>query len=185
MSLTQIQQIQVNKHVDYILHTPGNQPLGKSGKESQLEMAFVLDCSSNIQYVKETLMDVVSSLKRHDQLFQNVRSNVVYWHSPMEERELETQVMPMSFIQIGKAFEQEAYFFVENHTVFDNLCAYLKVFHARSKCIIVISDGNYKIIDQKKTFESLNPFLKSKLLVITPEKMISGSVINMEMIRQA
>ena len=42
MSLSQIQKLQLNKQVDHILHVPGNQPVGKQ----QLEMAFVLDCSS-------------------------------------------------------------------------------------------------------------------------------------------
>lgn len=183
MGFSQIQLLQINKQVDRILHTPGNMPVGKAGKESQLEMAFVIDCSSDEEFLKESLKEVVTSLKRHDQIFQNVRSNVVYWHAPEEEKELETQVMPMSFLQIGKAFEQEAFHFVDNCVNFDNLCAYLKKFHARSKCILVMTEGKYEMVDNKKVFESLNPFLKSKLLLITPEKMIAGSVINMEMIR--
>lgn len=175
MSLTQIQKLQMNKQVDRILHTPGNQPVGKQ----QLEMAFILDGSSNMDYLKSTIQDVVSALKSHDKIFQNVRSNVIFWRT----QNIETQTMPMSFIQMGKPFVEWDSTCVDKSVNFDDLCAYLKMYHARSKCMILVTEGNYRIVDKECVKQSLNPFLKQKLLIITPEKMITGTSIFIEMIR--
>ena len=177
MGLTQIQKIQLNKQVDKILHTPGNQP---QAEKNQLEMAFVLDCSASEEFLKSTLTDAVAGLKAHDKIFQNVRSNVVYWG----REQLTTEVMPMSFLQMGKPFTQEAYKTVDNAPIFDNLCAYLKLYHARSKCILVFTEKEYEIQDAKQVYDSLNPFLKTKLLLVTPQNFISGTVINMEMLQE-
>lgn len=176
MSLTQIQKIQLNKQVDRILHTPGNQPAGGQ----QLEMAFVLDCSSNIEYIKSTAQDAVAALKSHDKIFQNVRSNVVFWG--MEK--ISTETMPMSFIQMGKPFVDLKKAKVDKLSKLDELCAYLKLYHARSKCIIMITEGNYEPGDKEKLKQSLNPFLKQKMLIVTPEKMVTGTSIFMELIRE-
>lgn len=176
MSLSQVQLMQINKSVDKILHAPGNSPAGNG----QLEMAFVVDMSCNLEYIEETTKDIANSLKRHDKIFQNVRSNMVFWSN-----ECKTEVTPMSFIQIGK-FLGSPHFTeiqVDKQSSLDKLCAYLKLFHARSKCIVIITDENYKIEDKKKVFESLNPFLKSRLLIVTPNGLISGTMLNMEMIR--
>jgi len=63
---------------------------------------------------------------------------------------------------------------VDKKALLEELCAYLKLFHARSKCIIVITEGNYVIEDRKKLIDALNPFLKSKILFVTPDKMFMG-----------
>ena len=96
MSLTQIQKLQLNKQVDRILHAPGNQPASRQ----QLEMAFVFDGFSDMEYLKSTAQDAVAALKAHDKIFQNVRSNVVFWNA----EKIKTETMPMSFIQMGKPF---------------------------------------------------------------------------------
>lgn len=176
MSLTQIQKLQLNKQVDRILHAPGNQPAGKQ----QLEMAFVLDNSSDMEYVKLTAQHAVAALKSHDKIFQNVRSNVVFW----DEESIKTETMPMSFIQMGKPFVELEEMKVDKSAKLDELCAYLKLYHARSKCIIVFTEGNYELGDKEVLKQSLNPFLKQKLLLITPEKMITGTSIFMELIRE-
>ncbi|MBE5876582.1 MAG: hypothetical protein E7290_06815 [Lachnospiraceae bacterium] len=166
MSLSQIQQMQVNKQVDMILHAPGSQVLEKQ----QLEMAFVFDMSADKEYLSSVTKDIVTTLKRHDKIFQNVRCNVVRW-----EEKVSTEVMPMSFIQMGKPFtEDNLADAVDKKALLEELCAYLKLFHARSKCIIVITEGNYVIEDRKKLIDALNPFLKSKILFVTPDKMFMG-----------
>lgn len=166
MALTQIQQIQVNKQVDMILHAPGSQVMEKQ----QLEMALVFDMSADMEFLKSTTTDIVTTLKRHDKIFQNVRCNVVKWSD-----KLTTEIMPMSFIQMGKPFtEEKDTNMVDNRPALEELCAYLKLFHARSKCIIVVTDGNYEIKDRKKLIEALNPFLKSKILFVTPKEMFMG-----------
>lgn len=175
MSLTQIQKLQLNKQVDRILHTPGNQPVGNQ----QLEMAFVLDCSSNMEYIKATTQDVVAALKAHDKIFQNVRSNVIFW----DTQNIKTEIMPMSFIQMGKPFVDRELGVVDKLPQLDDLCVYLKMYHARSKCIILVTEGNYQLGEKEKIKENLNPFLKQKLLIVTPDKMITGSNIFLELIR--
>ncbi len=174
MSLTQIQKLHLNKQIDRILHTPGNQPAAKQ----QLEMAFVFDCSSDKEYVKSTAQEAVAALKAHDKIFQNVRSNVVFWSGG----KITTETMPMSFIQMGKTFVDETVPGVDKISKFDELCAYLKLYHARSKCILLFTQGNYELGDRDKIKESLNPFLKQKLLIVTPEKMVTGTSVYMELI---
>lgn len=183
MGLTQVQKIQLNKQVDHILHVPSNIPAGIKDNKNQLEMAFVLDCFCDREFLESTIKDAVNGLKAHDKLFQNVRSNVVYWYDRNQEKKLETKVMPMSFIQMGKVFEGEYYKNVDNPPFFDDLCAYLKLYHARSKCILVFTDRKFQIENKDKVKESLNPFLKTKLLLITPDKFETGQMIHMEMIR--
>lgn len=180
MSLTQLRKLELNKRVDKILHAPTN----TVQKNQQLEIAFILDLTSEKEYLDTTLKDAVSALKSHDKIFQNVRTNLVYWG----KEKIETKVIPMTFLQMGKAFEnmdEDKSGDFENETVdkvadFDKLCEYLKLFHARSKCIILITQNNHKI----HKIESLNPFLKYRLLIVNPEKMITGTEILLQLIKQ-
>lgn len=166
MGLSQIQQLQINKQVDMILHAPGSQVLNKQ----QLEMAFVFDMAADEEFLNSTAKDIVASLKRHDKLFQNVRCNVVRW-----SEKIYTEVMPMAFIQMGKVFDEDRSFeHVDKQATLEEMCAYLKLFQARSKCVIVITESNYTIENRDKLIEALNPFLKSKILFVTPGKMFMG-----------
>ena len=185
MALTQLQKLELNKRVDKILNAPVNVTI----KGQQPEMAFVLDLSSDLDYIDSTLKDAASSLKAHDKIFQNIRSNIVY--RSMEK--IETKVTAMSFIQLGKATEnlnivksEEAVLKAQSHSNgFDDLCAYLKLYHARCRCILLFTDKPDKLIESSirdKAIESLNPFLKHRLLIITPEKMITGAEILMKLI---
>lgn len=107
--------------------------------------------------------------------------------------------LEMSFIQMGKPFENEAFMNntvqgenipetedknVENLPVIDELCVYFKIFHARSKCILVFTENGYAVNDKKKVIENLNPFLKYKLLVISKDSMKGGTPIYMELISE-
>lgn len=176
MGLTQIQKLHLNKQVDRILHALGNQPVANQ----PLEMAFVLDYSSSIDYIKSTAQDAVAALKSHDKIFQNVRSNVVFWNTG----DIKTETMPMSFIQMGKPFVEVENIKVDKTVKLDELCAYLKLYHARSKCIILFTEGNYEHGDKEKLKQSLNPFLKHKLLIVTPDNMMTGTSVFMELIRE-
>lgn len=174
MALTQLQKLELNKRVDHIIHAPSNMP----ARGQQLEMAFVLDLSTDQEYLHSALKDAAAALKAHDQIFQNVRNNVVYW----SDERIVTKVMPMSFIQIGKIFEDihvdKVDMIVDNRPRLELLCGYLKFYHARSKCILVFTDcaaDQLSIQDYDKAIETLNPFLKYRIVVITPERMISGS----------
>ena len=182
MAMTQLQKLELNKRVDKILHAPSNLP----ARGQQLEMAFVLDLVTDRTYLDSTLRDAVAALKAHDRIFQNVRSNVVYW----AHDKITTKVTPMSFVQMGKAFVEVDVNMedkdVDNDTDLNALCGYLKLYHARSKCILVFTDRNEdQFYAQKsdKLIENLNPFLKYRLLVITPEKMITGSELLLKLIQ--
>lgn len=185
MALTQLQKLELNKRVDKILHAPANAPAGGQ----QPEIAFVADMTGDPEYIHSAIKDAAAALKAHDKLFQNVRSNMVYWGN-----DLVTEVMPMSLIQIGRAFVETN---VDNHPYnvnnlhcFEELCGYLKLFHARCRCILLFTDCTYEMLrlsrfkanDEKKAIENLNPFLKYRLLVITRDKMTAGSEIMMNLL---
>lgn len=189
MGLTQIQSLELNKTVDKILHAPSNAPAGGQ----QLEIAFVADVSGDIDWIHQSIKDAVATLKSHDKVFQNVRSNLIYWGNG----KIVIRVTPMSFIQMGKAFEGIAENIVENKDInvdkppyFEDLCEYLKLYGARCKCILLFLDETYeefekryfRIKDVVKAKEKLNPFLKYRLLVIAKDKMVTGSEILMKLI---
>jgi len=50
----------------------------------------------------------------------------------------------------------------------------LKLFYARSKVVIVITDGSYTVGDVTKTKANLYPFLYRKMLILQEEKVITG-----------
>lgn len=170
MALTPLQILELNKRVDKILHAPGNAPAGGQ----QLEIAFVLDLSADRVYLDEMLRDMVRALKAHDKIFQNVRSNVVYCSGG----QITTKVTPMSFIQMGRVMEdidaEQTEPASDSGLDVGALCAYLKLYHARSKCIFVLTSG-VDACDVDKAIEGLNPFLKYRMLILTPDKMISGT----------
>lgn len=214
MALTQLQKLELNKRVDKIFHAPSNAP----AKGHQPEIAFVADVSGNLDAVHSSVRDAVASLKAHDKMFQNMRSNMVYWDSG----KITSKVTPMSFILMGKAFESEekpdesesgfiaahdkenADSFagdgkivgkldadVDKSLNFEELCAYLKLYHARCRCILVFVNCSFEeleiqefyITDTDRAKQQLNPFLKYRLLIITRDKMLTGSELMMRLIR--
>lgn len=195
MALTQIQKLELNKRVDRIFHAPSNAP----AKGHQPEIAFVADVSGG-SAVYSSVRDAVASLKAHDKMFQNMRSNMVYWGSD----QITSKVTPMSFILMGNAFDNAADRLADSGNVvvkkgtdvdkslhFEDLCAYLKLYHARCRCILVFVDcsheeleaQNYFITDAEAAKQQLNPFLKYRLLIIAGDKMLTGSELMMRLIR--
>ena len=102
---------------------------------------------------------------------------------------ISSKVTPMSFILMGKAFEEEEQGsdIVDKSQNFEDLCAYLKLYHARCRCILIFMDctyvqfesQNFYIADRTAAMAHLNPFLKYRLLVITRDKMVTGSELMM------
>lgn len=188
MALTQLQRLELNKRVDRIFHAPSNAPAGGH----QPEIAFVTQMSGDRNEIYSSVKDAVASLKAHDKMFQNMRSNMVYWGSS----KISSKVTPMSFILMGKAFEEEdqdsdivdsTVAIVDKSQSFEDLCAYLKLYHARCRCILIFMDctyvqfesQNFYIADREAAVAHLNPFLKYRLLVITRDKMVTGSELMM------
>lgn len=181
MQLTSFQKIELNKRVDKILRAPMNVLAGGQ----QLEIAFVADISSGIEAVSDVIKDAAATLKAHDKIFQNVRSNIVYWNN----YSIWSQVAPLSFIQIGKVFENID---VSSHAdvqqgkgiqQLEELCGYLKLYHARCRCIVLFLDflfedlkkQYFKAVNIEQAIENLNPFLKHRILIVTRDKMVPGS----------
>ncbi|MDE6054540.1 MAG: hypothetical protein K2G55_12425 [Lachnospiraceae bacterium] len=194
MALTQLQKLELNKRVDRIFHVPSNAP----ANGHQPEIAFVTDMSGDMESIHSSVKDAVASLKAHDKMFQNMRSNMVYW----DKDKIASKVTPMSFILMGKAFDSALLFDdskivgnlnkdVDKSLNFEELCAYLKLYHARCRCILVFVDCSYEelemqefyITDTDKAKQQLNPFLKYRLLIITKNKMMTGSELMMRLIK--
>lgn len=193
MALTQFQKLELNKRVDKIFHAPSNAP----AKGHQSEIAFVTDMSGDIDAVHSSVRDAVASLKAHDKMFQNMRSNMIYW----SDGQITSKVTPMSFILMGRSLDSALASDdeivgnpdenVDKSPNFENLCAYLKLYHARCRCILVFVDCSYEELEARYFYitnaemakQQLNPFLKYRLLIITKDKMLTGSELMMRLIR--
>lgn len=188
MALTQLQKLELNKRVDRIFHAPSNAP----ARGHQPEIAFVADMTGDTEAVHSSVRDAVASLKAHDKMFQNMRSNMVYWSG----EQIASKVTPMSFILMGRAFDNDIRVGspganVDKSLDFGNLCAYLKLYHARCRCMLVFVDCSYEelearsfyVTDTELAMQELNPFLKYRLLLVTKDKMITGSELMMRLIR--
>ncbi len=198
MALTPLQRLELNKRVDKIFHAPSNAP----ANGHQPEIAFVTPMSGDMNEIYSSLKDAVASLKAHDKMFQNMRSNMVYWHTD----KITSKVTPMSFILMGRAFEDVTQdsknnimcsdvvdnpeSIVDKSLHFEDLCAYLKLYHARCRCILVLMNCTYAnleaqefgIADREAAKQQLNPFLKYRLLIITKDKMMTGSELMMQLV---
>ncbi len=184
MAMTQLQKLELNKRVDKIFHAPSNAPAGNH----QPEIAFVTPMSGDLECIQSSIKDAVASLKAHDKMFQNMRSNMVYWSVD----KITSKVTPMSFILTGKVFEDNVTVddmvnIVDKFPNFETLCGYLKLYHARCRCILIFMDCTYTeletrrfdIVDIEAAKQHLNPFLKYRLLVIAKDKMVAGSELMM------
>lgn len=161
MELTEIGALQIAKRVDAILHVPGNYRGGN------LEMTIVIDTSMEQADFGEAVASVVRALKRSNEIFRNVRLNLVFWGP-----EILANVVPMAMLMTGGAFQD--YCCCPQKKRYEELFAYLKKLHARSKVVLVFTDGKNEVSDMQAVREALTPFLKSKLLLIS-EQIVSGT----------
>ena len=158
MELGMIQLLKMKQGVERILHVPGNY------KGGVLEMALVVDCNMEKECAKSCVQSIVKALKSHSETFRNVRFNVVWWKS---DDQIETEVIPMPMMQMGTPFDH-----YEKQAAMkraDRLFENLKLFHARSKLILLLSDGDFSIENEEKCMESLKPFLGRKMLLLLDE----------------
>lgn len=161
MELTEIGALQIAKKADAILHIPGNYRGGN------LEMTIVIDTSLELKSFTEAVAAVVRSLKRESEIFRNVRLDLVFWG-----RETRMQVTSMAMLLTGGAYD--GYKCDPHKKYYEELFAYLKKFHARSKVILVFADDQNEVFDREAAREALSPFLKNKLLLIS-EQIVSGT----------
>lgn len=155
MELGMIQLLKMKQGVERILHVPGNYRGGI------LEMALIIDCSLEKENVLESVKSVLKALKSHSETFRNVRLNVIWWKS---DEEIVTEVIPMPVMQMGTPFESYEQRNVPKSV--DVLFGRLKLFQARSKVILMLSDGEFFVKDEKNCMEKLKPFLGKKMLFL-------------------
>ena len=161
MEITEMGALQIAKRVNSILHVPGNYRGGN------LEMTIVIDKSLEREDFREPVASVVRALKRSDEIFRNVRLNLVFWG-----QEMMSCVTPMAMLLTGGAFQ--TYRCSPQKKRYEDLFAYLKKFHARSKVVLVFTDGNNETVDMQAAGEALTPFLKSKMLLIS-DRVVGGT----------
>lgn len=142
--------------IERILHVRGNYQGGI------LEMTLVVDGNLEVATRKELIPKLIGALKQQGEVFRNVRFNYSLWNS---DTEITNKVCPM-MLAMTEAFYQEE----EKNTNekgMEKLVDYLKKFHARSKIIILVTDGKYTIEDEVAIKTSMQPFLDKKLVVVT------------------
>lgn len=154
---------QFTNKVEMILHSPCNLP------NKMLEMTVVLDQNLSLDTVKEIVPDLLKTLKRHSEVFANVRLNMVRW---LDDNCINNQVVPMSMAMISSHYDD----YVKHITVkrYDKLMEKLKLFHARSKLIIVVTDEKYDIGDEEELRKIMQPFLYRKVM-----KVVIGDTIEL------
>jgi len=126
-----------------------------------LEMTLIFDCNLSKQEATEQGKEIITVLKQTDEIFRNVRLNVVRW---MADDQMLREVTAAPILQMGRYFED-----YEPQTALKRLeilTEYLKKFDARSRLLILVTDGNYKIENTEVLHQSLNPFLYRKILIL-------------------
>lgn len=187
-----VQQKQLKNMVERILHAPG----GYAG--GILEMALVCDYHIPQQELTEIAGEIVSTLKKHSEVFRNVRLNVIKW---IDDSLIVKELAPMAYVQMGSVF-QDYFRLVEQTTdmlgltkvardlvvtgpkSLQELTRQLKLFYARSKLIIVVTDGNYCVGNVKKVKEHLQPFLHRRMMFVQGAEMFTGTQLMMNLTQE-
>ena len=153
MSLSPVVLMRFKNTVERILHVPGNY------KGDVLEMAVVLDHNVSRETVSELIPQLFRTLKMHSEVFRNVRLNMVQWES---DELISGQVAPMSMA--GLASYYDGYECRPVRKDLQKLIQYLKLFQARSKLIILVTDGANEEGSKESLKAAMQPFLDKKLM---------------------
>ena len=158
--LSNIQILQIKNAIKRVLHVPGNYTGGI------LEMAIVADYGMSKEELSENVKQIADALKRQDETFRNVRLNLIKWVS---DECIIKEVSSLTVLQMGRGLEDyDAYLETpgkEEKSV-DELFRQLKLFYARSKVVLLLTERQHAILDESKVKEYLNPFLKRKLIIL-------------------
>ena len=159
MELSPVALLTFKNTVERILHVPGNYAGGI------LEMTVVIDGALEREKVSTYVPELLGSLKRHSEVFRNVRLNVVEWKS---DEQITTEVRPMSVVMCQSFFSEYEKCDAKKHL--EKLVAYLKLYHARAKLIILVTDGRYLVECEEEVELAMRPFLDKKLMQIVLDK---------------
>lgn len=144
---------QFTNKVEMILHSPCNIP------NKTFEMTVVLDQNLSKDVVVEAVPHLLKVLKRHSDVFSNVRLNMVKWEA---DGKIDNQIIPMSMAMISSHYTDYAQKICVKSYL--HLMQNLKLFHARSKLIIVVTDGTYEKGDEAELKKLMQPFLYRKVM---------------------
>lgn len=158
--LTVIEKQQLKNTVQRVLHVPGNYGGGI------LEMAFVLDHALEGDYIRALSADIAMTLKQSDEVFANVRLNIVDWFA---DDSISSNTGALAGVCMGRPFLQWEQ--SQQPKRLECLCEYLKKFQARSKLIIVMNKV-YEIEDRARLEEALKPFLVRKLIILQEPQIL-------------
>lgn len=167
--LTAAERMYLKNGIERILHVPGNY------KGGILEMALVCDYRMPEEKLRERTGDIIGLLKQQGDVFRNVRFNLVKWAS---DGSLRKETPPMAYAAMGQVFEDYGKLrgsAGDGFCSLDELTRQLKLYFARSKLVILLTDGEYDIVDEKKVRENMQPFLHKKLLVWERDKILYGT----------
>ena len=138
--------------VERVLHSPGNIP-GKT-----FEMSIVIDESLSKETVENVVPKLLQKLKRHSDVFANVRLNMVSWN----KTSINNRILPMAMAMISTTYT--GYEQRKEDKDYNELMKNLRLFHARSKLIILFTDGEYSISSKEELEALMKPFLQRKLI---------------------
>ena len=155
MNLSPVFLMQFKNTVERILHVPGNY------KGGILEMAVVLDHNVPRETAQELVPQLFRSLKMHSEVFRNVRLNMVQWES---DEKIVNQVTPMSMAGLASYYEN--YECRQERKDLMKLVQHLKLFQARAKLIILVTDGANEEGSAESLKAAMQPFLDKKLMRI-------------------
>lgn len=143
--------------VERILHVPGNY------RGPVLEMAVVADGNLSRETLGTVLPQLLGALKQQGNVFLNVRFNYVSWRKDS----IDNQVCPMT-VAMTKTFYQKQETAAEEKD-FGALVDYLKLFQARSKLIILMTDKSLKGWKDEAIKKEMQPFLDKKMIIVQIE----------------
>ena len=87
--------------------------------------------------------------------------NVLWWKT---DEEIVTEVLPLPVLQMGTPFDHYEQMAAQKRI--DPLLANLKLFQARSKLILLLSEGDFSVESAEGCMDSLKPFLGRKMLLL-------------------
>lgn len=137
-----------------ILHVPGNYRGGV------LEMAVVVDTGISRKTLAFILPQLLKALKQQGNVFMNVRFNYVKWLAEGAKNQVCPMMLPMT-----ESFYEDYESDSEEKDITE-LIDYLKVFQARAKLIILLTNQDTDKWKKEDIRQRMQPFLDKKMMVV-------------------
>lgn len=182
--MTPSEKLKLKNSVMRTLHAPGGpyapgahltavypgEGRGESAAGNILEMTIVFDCTLSREQARAYGTEIIGTLKNADEIFRKTRLNAIRWIS---DDKIRHDVTAAPMLQMGGYFVD-----YEQHPAqkrLEILMENLKKFEARSRLVILVSDGAWEIGDPKRLKENLNPFLYRRLVLVEPGAIRDGA----------